>query len=129
MIVALPLLLLMLLTNSVWPLLIPAIALGIAWGLGARYRRQQLLFAADPIFQDLITTHQGKITVADLSLATGMSHKSAHWFLKHKATAYGAQVVEMENLGVAYHFLTAGAIDNIFEHSTPDTQIIDIPNA
>lgn len=121
-----PLLILVVVTDSIWPLFIPAIAFGIAWGLWQQYKYQQLLRVANPEFQRLIQTHQGKITVADLTRATGMSGHMAQWFLSQKAKEYGARMVTTHNFGVVYHFLTANALENMLNNSTPDMSTTSI---
>lgn len=123
LVVIVPVALVMTMMDSVWPLFIPAIAFCISWQLWQKYKWQQLLNAANPEFQRLIETNQGKVTVADLTLATGMSGNSAQWFLSRKAKEYGAQIIDSQNLGVVYHFLTAGALDNMFDKSTPEAQM------
>lgn len=111
----------MVITNSIWPLLIPAIAFCIAWRLWQQYKWQQLLQVATPEFHHLIKTRQGKITVADLTLATGISGNAAQCFLRQKAEEYGAQMIDTQNLGVVYHFLTAKALEDMFSNSNPES--------
>jgi hypothetical protein len=111
--------------TTAWPLIVLAIAFTIAWRLWQDYQWQQLSVTINPDFRRLIETHQGKITVADLALATGLSGATARWFLNRKAKEYGAQAIAYENRGVIYYFLTIGALGNMFDDSDPEFELDD----
>ncbi len=120
LILILPFALLVTVVIAAWPLIVLAIALAIAWKLWQEYQWQQLSMAINPDFRRLVEIHQGKVTVADLALKTGLSGSSARWFLSRKAKEYGAQAVSYQNRGIVYYFLTAGALGNMFDMSDPD---------
>ncbi|WP_225875257.1 hypothetical protein [[Limnothrix rosea] IAM M-220] len=108
---------------TAWPLIVLAIAFSIAWRLWQEYQWQQLSLAVNPDFRRLIETNQGKITVADLALETGLSGGSARWFLNRKAKEYGAQAIAYENRGIIYYFLTVSALGNMFDDSDPEFEL------
>lgn len=125
LILILPFALVVSLLITAWPLIVLAIAFSIAWRLWQEYQWQQLSMAINPDFRRLIESNQGKITVADLALQTGLPGSSARWFLNRKAKEYGAQAIAYGNLGVIYYFLTVGALGNMFDDSDPEFELED----
>ncbi|MGB2924673.1 MAG: hypothetical protein WBB82_05195 [Limnothrix sp.] len=123
LILILPFALVVSLLITAWPLIVLAIAFSVGWRLWQEYQWQQLSVAINPDFRRLIETHQGKITVADLALQTGLPGRSARWFLNRKAQEYGAQAIAYENRGIIYYFLTVGALGNMFDDSDPDFEL------
>lgn len=129
LILILPVALLMAMFVSSWLLLVVAIALGVAWQLWRIYQWQHLSVTLNPDFQQLITTHQGRITVADLTQKTGISGGAARWFLNRKAKEYGTQAMVYNNKGIVYHFLTVGALGSMLDHSNPDSELEEAEQA
>lgn len=123
LIMILPVALVLTAVTSAWSLIVLAIAFTIAWRLWQKYYWQQVSGAVNPDFRRLIESHQGKITVADLAMETGLSGKAARWFLNRKAKEYGAQAIAYENRGIIYHFLTSGALKNMFDNSDPEFEL------
>ncbi|AFY40117.1 hypothetical protein Lepto7376_3977 [[Leptolyngbya] sp. PCC 7376] len=123
LILILPFAMVMTFVVTAWPLIVLAIAFSIAWRLWQEYQWQQLSLAINPDFRRLIESNQGKITVADLALETGLSGGSARWFLTRKAKEYGAQAIAYENRGIIYYFLTVSALGNMFDDSDPDFEL------
>lgn len=109
LILIIPCTLLMTVFFSVWTICVVAIACVVAWYLWQQYRWQQLSITLTPDFRRLIEVNQGKITVADLTLATGLSGNDVRWFLERKAKEYAAQAVVYQKTGIVYYFLTSGA--------------------
>lgn len=123
LILILPFALVMTVVITAWPLFVGAIAFSIAWRLLQEYQWRQLSIAVNPDFRRLIESNQGKITVADLALTTGLTGSSARWFLNRKAKEYGAQAIPYENKGIVYYFLTVAALRNMFDDSDPDFEL------
>ncbi len=120
LILIIPCTLLMTVFFSVWTICVVAIAFLVAWYLWQQYRWQQLSITLTPDFRRLIEANQGKITVADLTLATGLSGNDVRWFLERKAKEYAAQAVVYQKTGIVYYFLTSGALGSMFNGSDPE---------
>ncbi|BAW97425.1 hypothetical protein NIES970_23770 [[Synechococcus] sp. NIES-970] len=119
LILILPCALLMTVFISVWTVCVVVIAFCVAWFLWQQYRWQQLNHTLTPSFRRLIEANQGKITVADLTTATGLAGQDVRWFLNHQVKKYGAQTLNYEQ-GVVYYFLTSGALGSMFNGSDPE---------
>jgi hypothetical protein len=123
LILILPFALVVSLLITAWPLIVLAIAFSVGWRLWQEYQWQQLSIAINPDFRRLIENNQGKITVADLALETGLTGASARWFLNRKAKEYGAQAIAYGNMGIIYYFLTVTALGNMFDDSDPEFEL------
>lgn len=112
---------------KLWPLLLALLILNIAWRFWQYYQWQQWSRQVNPYFNQLIKDNRGCLTPVDLSLKANLNFKSAKIFLERKAEEYGAQRKIVKDRGVVYYFLTAGALNTIFEDSEP-TIIEETPN-
>ena len=112
---------------KLWPLLLALLILNVAWRIWQYYQWQQWSRQVNPYFNQLIKDNRGCLTPVDLSLKANLNFKSAKIFLERKAEEYGAQRKIVKDRGVVYYFLTAGALNTIFEDSEP-TIIEETPN-
>ncbi len=112
---------------KLWPFLLALAILIAALRIWQNYQWQQWSRQVNPYFNQLIKDNRGCLTPVDLSLKANLNFKSAKIFLERKAEEYGAQRKIVKDRGVVYYFLTAGALNTIFEDSEP-TIIEETPN-
>ena len=104
---------------KLWPFLLLLAILIVAWRIWQNYQWQQWSMQVNPYFNDLIKQNRGCLTPVDLSLKANLSARSARIFLERKAEEYGAQRKLVKDRGEVFYFLTAGALNTIFEDSEP----------
>ena len=104
---------------KLWPFLLLLAILIVAWRIWQNYQWQQWSMQVNPYFNDLIKKNRGCLTPVDLSLKANLSARSAKIFLERKAEEYGAQRKIVKDRGEVFYFLTAGALNTIFEDSEP----------
>ena len=109
------------------PYILVAMAFSLAWRVWQEYQWRQLSIAIGPDFRQLIERNEGKVTVTDLALQTGLTGKTARWFLSRKAEEFGAQAFAHEKYGIVYYFLTSNTFGRIFEGSNPEFAIPELP--
>ena len=112
---------------KLWPFLLALAILIAALRIWQNYQWQQWSRQVNPYFNQLIKDNRGCLTPVDLSLKANLNFKSAKIFLEKKAEEYGAQRKIVKDRGLVYYFLTAGALNTIFEDSEP-TIIEETPN-
>ena len=105
--------------HELWPLLLVLIILNIAWRVWQYYQWQEWSRQVNPYFNDLIKKNRGCLTPVDLALKANLPARSARTFLAKKAEEYGAQRKIVKDRGEVFYFLTAGALNTIFEDSEP----------
>ncbi|MDJ0692435.1 MAG: hypothetical protein QNJ41_28590 [Xenococcaceae cyanobacterium MO_188.B32] len=104
---------------KLWPFLLLLAILIIAWRIWQNYQWQQWSMQVNPYFKDLIRENRGCLTPVDLSFKANLPARSARIFLERKAEEYGAQKKIVKDRGEVFYFLTAGALNTIFEDSEP----------
>ena len=109
-----------------WPYLLLLLVLSIAFKLWQTYQWRQWSQKINPYFTQLIKENQGCLTPLDLSLKANLTARAAKRFLETKAEEYGAQKKNYRNKGVVYYFLTASALDSIFEESEPTLEFDEV---
>ena len=112
---------------KLWPFLLALAILIAALRIWQNYQWQQWSRQVNPYFNQLIKDNRGCLTPVDLSLKANLNFKSAKIFLERKAEEYGAQRKIVKDRGLVYYFLTAGALNTIFEDSEPSI-LEEIPN-
>lgn len=119
LLVLLPLALVIMVVFIAWPFILGIFVLSLGWKLWQTYQWQQLCAKIDPLFNQLIPANQGKLTVLDISLKTGLDANTAKSYLDRKTEQFGAVKRLYEDKGIVYYFLTANALGSIFDDSDP----------
>ena len=104
---------------KLWPFLLLLAILIVAWRVWQDYQWQQWSMQVNPYFNDLVKKNRGCLTPVDLALKANLPARSARIFLARKAEEYGAQRKIVKDRGEVFYFLTAGALNTIFEDSEP----------
>ncbi len=102
-----------------WYIILGLFILIIIAQIWQNYQWKQWTFQVNPFFNELIIENQGCLTPLDLSVKANLTAKAAQNFLEKKAEEYGAQKKFYDDKGVIYYFLTANALQSIFEDSEP----------
>ncbi|ELR98161.1 hypothetical protein, partial [Gloeocapsa sp. PCC 73106] len=121
-----PMALIVVLILKAWLYLLLLSLLIVVWNLWQTYRWKQQCQTVDPYFYALIRENQGYLTPMDLSVKASLSARSASKFLTKKAEEYGAQRKNLKDKGVGYYFLTASALQSIFDESEPSLEDEDL---
>lgn len=122
LLVILPLALAIAILFVAWPLFLGLFVVGLVWKLWQTYQWQQLSQKINPIFNQLVKTNHGCLTVLDMSIQANLNAGTAKWYLDRKAEEYGAVCKLYENQGIAYYFLTANALGSILDDSEPESE-------
>lgn len=104
---------------KLWPFLLALAILTIAWRIWQNYQWQEWSSQVSPYFNELIRENRGCLTPIDLSFKANLTPRSAKIFLEKKAEEYGAQRKIAADRGEVFYFLTAGALNTIFDDSEP----------
>ena len=104
---------------KLWPFLLALAILIIAWRIWQNYQWQEWSSQVNPYFNELIRENRGCLTPIDLSFKANLKPRSAKIFLEKKAEEYGAQRKIVADRGEVFYFLTAGALNTIFDDSEP----------
>ena len=107
---------------KLWPFLLALFILTIAWRIWQNYQWQEWSSQVNPYFNELIRENRGCLTPIDLSFKANLTPRSAKIFLEKKAEEYGAQRKIVSGRGEAFYFLTAGALNSIFDDSEPTVE-------
>lgn len=102
-----------------WYIILGLFILIIIAQIWQTYQWKKWSFEVNPFFNELIMENQGCLTPLDLSVKANLTARSAQNFLEKKAEEYGAQKKFYDDKGVIYYFLTANALQSIFEDSEP----------
>ncbi len=127
LLVLLPLALITMVVFVAWPLILGIFVVSLGWKLWQTYQWQQLSKKIDPLFNQLIQTNQGCLTILDISLKTGLNANTSKWYLDRKTDQYGAVKRLYEDKGVVYYFLTGNALGSIFDDSDSDSDTESAP--
>ena len=127
LVLIIPIALAIIVVYKLWPFLLALAILIAALRIWQNYQWQQWSRQVNPYFNQLIKDNRGCLTPVDLSLKANLNFKSAKVFLEKKAEEYGAQRKIVKDRGLVYYFLTAGALNTIFEDSEPPI-IEETPN-
>ncbi len=121
----LPLSFLIIFLVSAWRVLLGLFAVVVGFNLWRTYRWQQWCSQVNPVFQQLIGEHSGRITPMDLALRGNFNGGKAKRYLDAKASEFGASIVDSDD-GKIYYFMTANTLGSILDSSEPE---IDFSNA
>jgi hypothetical protein len=117
LILILPLAVAIIFVYQFWYIILALFILSLIWQIWQNYQWQQWNLQINPVFNELIIENQGCLTPLDLSVKANLTAKVAQRFLDRKAEEYGAQKKLFDEQGIIYYFLTANALQSIFEDS------------
>lgn len=123
LILILPIAFLIVLLFKIWPVLLALFILSISVQVWQQYQWKQWSKQVNPYFNQLIKENQGCLTALDLSMKASLTAGAAQQYLEKKAEEFGAQRRDYEDKGTVYYFLTASALESIFDESEPPLEL------
>lgn len=120
LLVLLPLSFLIIFLVSAWRFLLGLFAVIVGFNLWRTYRWQQWCSKVNPVFQQLIGEHSGRITPMDLALRGNFNGGKAKRYLDAKASEFGASIVDSDDGNKVYYFMTANTLGSILDSSEPE---------
>jgi hypothetical protein len=119
LVLLLPISFLIIFLVATWRILLAVIVLVIAFRLWQEYQWQQWTVRVNPIFHQLVRENQGRLTPMDLAIRGNFPGTTAKRYLDSKASEFGASIVNSEEAGQSYYFITASILGNILDSSEP----------
>ncbi|AVH73984.1 hypothetical protein [Nostoc sp. 'Lobaria pulmonaria (5183) cyanobiont'] len=119
LVLLLPISFLIIFLVATWRILLAVIVLVIAFKLWQEYQWQQWTVRVNPIFHQLVRENQGRLTPMDLAIRGNFPGTTAKRYLDTKASEFGASIVNSEEAGQSYYFITASILGNILDSSEP----------
>ncbi|MEH2181268.1 hypothetical protein [Nostoc sp.] len=119
LVLLLPISFLIIFLVATWRILLAVILLVIAFKLWQEYQWQQWTHRVNPIFHQLVRENQGRLTPMDLAIRGNFPGTTAKRYLDTKASEFGASIVNSEEAGQSYYFITASILGNILDSSEP----------
>jgi hypothetical protein len=120
LLVLLPLSFLIIFLVSAWRVLLGLFAVVVGFNLWRTYRWQQWCNQVNPVFQQLIGEHTGRITPMDLALRGNFNGGKAKRYLDAKASEFGASIVDSDDGNKVYYFMSANTLGSILDSSEPE---------
>ncbi|HEY9727076.1 MAG TPA: hypothetical protein V6D50_11575 [Chroococcales cyanobacterium] len=115
LILLIPLAFLSVLLYKAWPVLLALFVIIIGVRIWQQYQWKRWSKQVNPYFNQLIEANQGCLTALDLSMKASLSGPAAQRYLDKKAEEFGAQRRNYADKGTVYYFLTASALESLFE--------------
>jgi hypothetical protein len=125
----LPLSFLIIFLVSAWRVLLGVFAVIIGFNLWRTFQWQQWCSKVNPVFQQLIGEHQGRITPMDLALRGNFNGGKAKRYLDAKASEFGASIVDSDDGTKVYYFMSANTLGSILDSSEPEIKFSNAPVA
>ena len=119
LVLLLPISFLIIFLVTTWRFLLALIVLVIGFKLWQEYQWQQWTHRVNPIFHQLVRENQGRLTPMDLAMRGNFPGTTAKRYLDSKASEFGASIVNSEEAGQSYYFITASILGNILDSSEP----------
>ncbi|AFZ22553.1 hypothetical protein Cylst_0176 [Cylindrospermum stagnale PCC 7417] len=119
LVLLLPISFLIIFLISTWKILLALIVLLACFKLWQLYQWERWCQQVNPIFNRLIQETQGRITPMDLAIKGNFSGTQAKRYLDSKATEFGASLLDSEDGGQSYYFMTASILGGILDSSEP----------
>ncbi|MEH1872946.1 hypothetical protein [Nostoc sp.] len=119
LVLLLPLSFLIIFLVTTWRFLLALILLVIGFKVWQEYQWQQWTHRVNPIFHQLVRENQGRLTPMDLAMRGNFPGTTAKRYLDSKASEFGASIVNSEDAGQSYYFITASILGNILDSSEP----------
>lgn len=119
LVLLLPISFLIIFLVTTWRILLAVILLVIGFKVWQEYQWQQWTVRVNPIFHQLVRENQGRLTPMDLAIRGNFPGTTAKRYLDGKASEFGASVLNSEDAGQSYYFITASILGNILDSSEP----------
>ncbi|YAF96325.1 MAG: hypothetical protein AB3A66_01105 [Nodularia sp. CChRGM 3473] len=119
LVLLLPISFLIIFLVATWRILLAVIMLVIGFNVWQQYQWQQWCQQVNPVFHQMIRETQGKITPMDLAIRGNFSGTTAKRYLDTKASEFGASIVNAQEGGEVYYFITASILGSILDSSEP----------
>ncbi|MEH2063602.1 MAG: hypothetical protein V7K50_15295 [Nostoc sp.] len=119
LVLLLPISFLIIFLVATWRILLALIVLVIGFKVWQEYQWQQWTVRVNPIFHQLVRENQGRLTPMDLAIKGNFPGTTAKRYLDGKASEFGASIVNSEEAGQSYYFITASILGNILDSSEP----------
>ncbi|MEH1927074.1 hypothetical protein [Nostoc sp.] len=119
LVLLLPISFLIIFLIATWRILLAVILLVIGFKVWQEYQWQQWTARVNPIFHQLVRENQGRLTPMDLAIRGNFPGTTAKRYLDGKASEFGASVLNSEDTGQSYYFITASILGNILDSSEP----------
>ncbi|MCC5614747.1 hypothetical protein LC605_06605 [Nostoc sp. CHAB 5836] len=119
LVLLLPISFLIIFLVATWRILLALILLVIGFKLWQEYQWQQWTHRVNPIFHQLVRENQGRLTPMDLAIKGNFPGTTAKRYLDSKASEFGASILNSEDSGLSYYFITASILGNILDSSEP----------
>ncbi|MER3493295.1 MAG: hypothetical protein C4323_13775 [Mastigocladus sp. ERB_26_2] len=119
LVLLLPISFLIIFLVATWRLWLALIFVGLAFNIWQRYQWQRWCLQVNPLFNQLIRENQGKITPMDLAIKGNFSGEAAKRYLDGKLAEFAGNIVNSEDGGKVYYFITASTLGSIFDSSEP----------
>jgi hypothetical protein len=117
LVLILPISFVIVLLVNTWKVLLVILLLLMVLTIWQQYTWEKWCNQVNPIFYELIQENQGKITPMDLAIKANFSGETGKRYLDAKAKEFGASVLESENEGQSYYFITASILGDILDSS------------
>ncbi|MFN6460857.1 MAG: hypothetical protein RMZ41_003290 [Nostoc sp. DedVER02] len=112
---------------ATWRILLALMFLVIGFKLWQEYQWQQWTVRVNPIFHQLVRENQGRLTPMDLAIKGNFPGTTAKRYLDGKASEFGATIINSEEAGQSYYFITASILGNILDSSEPVKELPSQP--
>jgi hypothetical protein len=123
LVLLLPISFLIIFLVSTWKALVAITLLVIGVNIIQWYQWQNWCNKVNPTFHQMIREAQGKITPIDLAMKGNFSGTKAKRYLDSKATEFGASIINSQEGGEVYYFITSSILGNILDSSEPDREL------
>lgn len=123
LVLLLPISFLIIFLVTTWKFLLVLLLLLTGFNLWQWYQWQQWCQQVNPIFHQLVKETQGRITPMDLAIKGNFSGTQAKRYLDSKATEFAASILNSEDGGQSYYFMTASILGDILDTSEPVAEL------
>ncbi|MFN7349390.1 MAG: hypothetical protein ACK5S7_10605, partial [Dolichospermum sp.] len=123
LVLILPISFVIVLLVNTWKVLLVILLLLMVLTIWQQYTWEKWCNQVNPLFYELIRENQGKITPMDLAIKANFSGETGKRYLDAKAKEFGASVLESENEGQSYYFITASILGDILDSSESSEDI------
>lgn len=119
LVLLLPISFLIIFLVATWRIWLAVILVILVFNIWQYYKWQRWCSKVNPMFNQLIRENQGRITPMDLAMKGNFSGDMAQRYLAAKAAEFGASIVDAEEGGKVYYFITASILGSILDSSEP----------
>ncbi len=119
LVLLLPISFLIIFLVATWRIWLAVILVILSFNIWQRYQWQRWCLRVNPMFNQLIRESQGRITPMDLAIKGNFSGDRAKRYLDTKAAEFGGSIVNSEDGGKVYYFITASTLGSLLDSSEP----------